>query len=1432
MASRPDDEGSSAEAGPAPLGPVASATSEHDINRDVEDSTPEDEAGHVVVGSSSSSPSAARSCAEEGWRVKVYRLRDTGGWDDQGVGRIRGLAHSTLPLGTNWCLAVEAETPDGRPGGERWIIRCPIHADEAYTRQGRTIISWLEQPAGVELALSFQEDSGCDEIWEDISTRLNELSASASPAHKAGFSLGNNSAGGGNGALHGSGGGIRSVLEDDDLDSDLLHQPVHLGRGVLSSDEEDFDRDGFFLELRKATFETLPELLAKVERVNRFPGMDSLSENLVRDRCVGLDSLLNAALQAESHGNLPALHAASHLLTLALSEARPALLDRCCAPHRFLAVAAVCEYDPALPVRPRHRIQLLTRTFFVEVLRALPPVLVRRAQQAFRLGFLKDVLAPRVADDALTATIDRLVSTCKSEIVSAFAESDRYFSSLVALLCRWSCGEFRGGVPVSDGPTPSRSGAMLAQSSPGHIILDAITPATVVPEDDDEDRDDPAPSMLVESHSLQAGSPVRPTPSPSVTINEAPWFAGPAGLHGRPLSPVQRPGCSVCGTDCAPMVSPSHSVETGIAHRAALGMLKFGMLVTDMSDDEASDDTDGDVSGAPRKSARRAPPVASVADGGDDEVGFIRPGVLGGYGGPSWWWADASDLCDGGSCRALASAAASGDAPPPATTLAGKRPRDDEASCPSAKRARMAGREERVQVVWPQHRSQHTPSGALRQIYELLTAARGMGVLNQRGPLCESLLRVQHGGQGVFSGLTNVLVDPNSSRGDVLLALEVLESLSEVNLQAVRTYCVADSTSRGPPSVSDVVAAFSSEEQELLDETHDPSAVEAAVTDSSSLARPLTVARTLSASAPLMGSPVELTESQFGLAVPPRTAAVRARLTPASAPLDEGAIRISPAQDSGQRANKARLNSLLQRKARRRQGEHGTLVAISPNSCLLQALIWRLVDDPEPGIQQGAASLLCTLLGSDVVRAADRSSLLEVVFQSHFEWLIQPFTCAGLRIAPAVGITVSQASEAGRALQGRDGGEKWKALAGRMLAALLEGSKLVGGESQASKASKMSVVDVLLALLSADEKNFSYHAVRSGLLPRVLQLLRYPEPHMQLPAIRFLRACVQASVAFLGSVIEERDLFGPVFGLLAAGRGRPTLVASSIGELMQETATRKSRPLLQYIGHRYSQFLEERKSIPSFQALLREYDWVRSSTLTLRGGRVGSYLNSNLTKLSGDDTDSEGHENSTDDDEDEDDKQGRMAGNSASRLDTPSSAPVAPSLGEWGGGTVLSDSSDLIVRETVSIISQLRHNSSDDEDDKEDEDDEIANMSNGRVSGGVTPQGRPPPLVGLGTVGNGPLARPPGNGMLAIVDAGEIDGAAPSATGASSSAPLPPVEASPFLDRQSFAAQQGERDEDDESSAVLGSQPTTAARRSLATKRKPSVAIHLKNQAP
>uniref|UniRef100_A0A8C6LXN0 Serine/threonine-protein phosphatase 4 regulatory subunit 3 n=1 Tax=Nothobranchius furzeri TaxID=105023 RepID=A0A8C6LXN0_NOTFU len=100
-------------------------------------------------------------------RVKVYTLNEDRQWDDRGTGHVSSGYVERL-RGTS--LLVRAES-DGS-----LLLESKINPNTAYQKQQDTLIVWSEAE-NYDLALSFQEKAGCDEIWEKICQVTNQVSS-------------------------------------------------------------------------------------------------------------------------------------------------------------------------------------------------------------------------------------------------------------------------------------------------------------------------------------------------------------------------------------------------------------------------------------------------------------------------------------------------------------------------------------------------------------------------------------------------------------------------------------------------------------------------------------------------------------------------------------------------------------------------------------------------------------------------------------------------------------------------------------------------------------------------------------------------------------------------------------------------------------------------------------------------------------------------------------------------------------------------------------------------------------------------------------------------------------------------------------------------------------------------------------------------------
>eukprot|EP00227_Mantoniella_beaufortii_P012244 CAMPEP_0197595494 /NCGR_PEP_ID=MMETSP1326-20131121/22981_1 /TAXON_ID=1155430 /ORGANISM="Genus nov. species nov., Strain RCC2288" /LENGTH=237 /DNA_ID=CAMNT_0043161861 /DNA_START=256 /DNA_END=965 /DNA_ORIENTATION=- len=105
-------------------------------------------------------------------RVKVYRLNDSGHWDDKGTGHV---SCEFMEQAESVGLVVVSEE-DQQP-----LLVHRISREDIYQRQGGdTIITWTDPDINTDIALSFQEAVGCNYIWEQIKSVQHQYTKSES----------------------------------------------------------------------------------------------------------------------------------------------------------------------------------------------------------------------------------------------------------------------------------------------------------------------------------------------------------------------------------------------------------------------------------------------------------------------------------------------------------------------------------------------------------------------------------------------------------------------------------------------------------------------------------------------------------------------------------------------------------------------------------------------------------------------------------------------------------------------------------------------------------------------------------------------------------------------------------------------------------------------------------------------------------------------------------------------------------------------------------------------------------------------------------------------------------------------------------------------------------------------------------------------------
>ncbi|CAI5979647.1 unnamed protein product [Closterium sp. NIES-65] len=352
-----------------------------------------------------------------------------------------------------------------------------ISADDIYQRQEDTIISWTDPEVATDLALSFQESMGCSyicllcSIVPDPFISRSLLSRSSPAGSKY--------------ATCSAKCRCLQALREEGLEhvtrlQFMRHPPKmvgYLNGGLLNALEAATDMS----ELPAVELRNLPVIAKMLTDVPLFH-KDRIASLVLREGYV--PKLLDLFRQCEDLENLDGLH---HLYRIAkglvlLNDTN--LFDLLFADNAILDLVGALEYGPDLPSRQQHRKFLLEQVEFhalyalrpddpdlpsqqqhrkflleqveyhdpdlpsrqqhrkflleqVEYREAVPiqdPSLRSKIHQTYRLGYIKDVILPRVLDDQTYGTFNSLILFNNVEVVSTLQGDKPFLSDLFSQL--------------------------------------------------------------------------------------------------------------------------------------------------------------------------------------------------------------------------------------------------------------------------------------------------------------------------------------------------------------------------------------------------------------------------------------------------------------------------------------------------------------------------------------------------------------------------------------------------------------------------------------------------------------------------------------------------------------------------------------------------------------------------------------------------------------------------------------------------------------------------------------------------------------------------------------------------------------------------------------------------------------------------------------
>ncbi|KAF5950829.1 hypothetical protein HYC85_012822 [Camellia sinensis] len=302
-------------------------------------------------------------------RVKVYRLSGDGKWDDQGTGHVTvDYLERSEELGLFVIDEEDNET----------LLSHRISSDDIYRKQEDTIISWRDPEFSTELALSFQETTGCSYIWDNICS-------------------------------------VQRNMHFNTLNNETYHS--------VNSE---------LRELPAVELSTLPIILKTVVESGIADQM-RVTELILHDQDF-FRKLMDLFRICEDLDDIDGLHMIFKIVRGIILFNSPQIFETIFADELVMDTIGSLEYDPDIPHVQRHRSFLKEHVVFKEAIPIKDPQVLSKIHQTYRVGYLKDVILPRVLDDATLANLNSIIHSNNAMVVSWLKDDNTFIQELFARL--------------------------------------------------------------------------------------------------------------------------------------------------------------------------------------------------------------------------------------------------------------------------------------------------------------------------------------------------------------------------------------------------------------------------------------------------------------------------------------------------------------------------------------------------------------------------------------------------------------------------------------------------------------------------------------------------------------------------------------------------------------------------------------------------------------------------------------------------------------------------------------------------------------------------------------------------------------------------------------------------------------------------------------
>ncbi|CEH14661.1 Protein predicted to be involved in carbohydrate metabolism [Ceraceosorus bombacis] len=295
------------------------------------------------------------------------------------------------------------------------LLLTTVVRDDVYQRQQDTLIVWTE-PHGQDMALSFQEADGCQEIWDFLQEVQKHFNLNA-------------------GSVDGPGGvegGVR--MGDEGFESPpLTPNPDSSPSALGTAGHDPFGPNGAAFVLPDPSLGNLAliEMSIKDAAARSPHAREKIAAWMLRSNF--LHKLLPIFSDAEDLEQLEALHRLCSITQTTLMLNEHSLLEQILQDDVFLGVVGMLEYDPEFPtLKASYRDFLQNTTKFRTVVDIEDPVILAKIHQTYRLQYLRDVILARVLDDAMFSVLNSFIFFHQVDIVGFCSANasflNRFFS--------------------------------------------------------------------------------------------------------------------------------------------------------------------------------------------------------------------------------------------------------------------------------------------------------------------------------------------------------------------------------------------------------------------------------------------------------------------------------------------------------------------------------------------------------------------------------------------------------------------------------------------------------------------------------------------------------------------------------------------------------------------------------------------------------------------------------------------------------------------------------------------------------------------------------------------------------------------------------------------------------------------------------------------